>query len=276
MKNILFPTDFSSSSDNALAYAIEFARRMNSKLTLFNAFTFPVYATEVAVETNMTEQIRMDSESALKKLENQIHSIAPDVATEFSTSWGFAADEIITKANEMKADLIIMGTEGAGGIKRILFGSNTAEVISRSICPVLAVPNGCAYKNFRRIAFATGCHDAEIPYISTAIDFAKQFNAWFSLLHISDKAFSSPLEHKHIENFRDKIKKEFNLPGMEISMLDIPDVAQGLTDILFKDDIDMLVIAHKKRNMLSQFLHPSISKRFTYHPTSPLLVLPIA
>lgn len=276
MKNILFPTDFSSSADNALSYAIEFARKMNSKLTLFNAFTFPVYATEVAVETNMTEQSRMDSENALKQLENRIHSIAPDIETAFSTSWGFAADEIITMAKEMNADLIIMGTEGAGGIKRLLFGSNTAEVVSRSTCPVLAVPTGCTYKDFRRIAFATGCHDSEIPYIGKALDFAKHFNAGFSLLHISDKAFSSTLEHRHIEDFRDKTRKEFSLPGMEISILDIPDIAQGLTDILYKDNIDMIVIAHKKRNILSQLLHPSISKKITYHSASPLLVLPVS
>lgn len=276
MKNILFPTDFSSSADNALAYAIEFARKMNSKLTLFNTFTFPVYATEMAVEANMTEQIRTDSEVALKQLEDRIHSIAPDIETEFSTSWGFAADEIISKAKEMNADLIIMGTEGAGGIKRLLFGSNTAEVVSRSSCPVLAVPTGCVFKNFRRIAFATGCHDSEIPYIGKALDFAKHFNAVFSLLHISGTAFSSPIEFIHIENFREKMRKEFNQQGIEISLLDISDIAHGLTNILYKDDIDMMVIAHKKRNLLSQFLYPSISKKITYHSASPLLVLPVS
>lgn len=276
MKNILFPTDFSHSAGNALAYAIEFARKMNAKLTLFNAFPLPVSAVEMPLETNMTEQVKTDSENSLKKLKNQIHAAAPGIETEFSSSWGFAADEIIAKAKEMSADLIIMGTEGAGGIKRILLGSNTAEVMGKSICPVLAIPAGCQFKNFRRIAFATGCQDTEFPYIIQALDFAKRFNARFSLLHISGTVFTSPLEHKHIENFRDKVRKELNQPGIEISLLDMSDIAEGLTDILFKDNIDMLVIAHKKRNLLTQFLHPSISQKFTYSSASPLLVLPVS
>ena len=55
---------------------------------------------------------------------------------------GYAAEEILTRANDEGADLIVMGTHGRKGIDRILFGSVAEKVVKNASMPVLTVrPN---------------------------------------------------------------------------------------------------------------------------------------
>lgn len=275
MKRILFPTDFSTTADNALHYAVAFAQKLNSTLVLFNTYPIPVYVTEIPTETVLNERVKSEAENLLKELEKKVHNLAPDVKTERLSSWGFAADEINFHIKENNIDLVIMGTHGASGLKKIIFGSNTADVISRSSCPVLAVPDGVAYKDFLHIAFATDCNESEIPSIKTAIDFAKIFNADFTLVHISDGILNTQMVKSTLENFCDRIRKECDFPKVEIKMVETPDIVKGLTESFLNDEIDLMVIAHKKRNILSQLVHPSISKKISYQLVSPLLALPL-
>src|SRR5437867_1302126 len=148
MKTILFPTDFSHTADSALDYAIAFSRKLNAKLILFNTYPVPIYVTDVADEVAMEEQVKTQAEISLKTFEERIHSVAPDIETECITAWGFPADEIIFQSKEKKVDLIIMGTHGANGLTKFLLGTNTAEVVNKAECPVLAIPEGYIYKDF--------------------------------------------------------------------------------------------------------------------------------
>ena len=52
---------------------------------------------------------------------------------------GYAAEEILSRAREEKADLIVMGTHGRKGIDRILFGSVAEKVVKNADMPVLTV-----------------------------------------------------------------------------------------------------------------------------------------
>jgi nucleotide-binding universal stress UspA family protein len=61
---------------------------------------------------------------------------APGIAVEYGT----AAEEILNQVIECSADLIVMGTQGLEGTKRLVFGSTTERVLRESRVPVLAVP----------------------------------------------------------------------------------------------------------------------------------------
>jgi nucleotide-binding universal stress UspA family protein len=62
------------------------------------------------------------------------------VSCESATLIGRADDEIVTRAKETHADLIIMGTHGRSGLAHALLGSNAERVIQHAPCPVLIVP----------------------------------------------------------------------------------------------------------------------------------------
>ncbi|HVR18012.1 MAG TPA: universal stress protein, partial [Candidatus Limnocylindrales bacterium] len=52
---------------------------------------------------------------------------------------GIAYNKIVTKAEEEKADLIVMSTHGRTGIEQVMLGSVTAKVVARAGCPVLSI-----------------------------------------------------------------------------------------------------------------------------------------
>lgn len=52
---------------------------------------------------------------------------------------GSIVDQILKRAAELDADLIVMGTEGLGGVKRLLLGSVTTTALHRASCPVMTV-----------------------------------------------------------------------------------------------------------------------------------------
>jgi nucleotide-binding universal stress UspA family protein len=72
------------------------------------------------------------------------------ISVGYCVATGEPAQEIIKAAGRRRADLIVMGTHGVHGIDRILLGSTTARVLTRTKVPVLAVP--VARRNRRRAA----------------------------------------------------------------------------------------------------------------------------
>ena len=135
MKTILAPVDFSDASTNALSFAAELSKRASAHLVIVNIF-------EKGEDEEETKDKLKSIESDLKK------SFGPDLNCESSVAHG----NLITKLKKIIAvqqpDLIVMGTKGASGLKRILIGSNTVNVIAKTKVPVLVIPEVARFENF--------------------------------------------------------------------------------------------------------------------------------
>lgn len=153
MKTILAPIDFSGASTNALHFAAELAKRAGARVVIVNAL-----------------QNDEDENQTLEKLE----------AKEFDMKEFFGAGLIVesrvvpgnlvqvlkTMIEEEQPDIIVMGTKGASGLKRVLIGSNTVKVISETEVPVLVIPEVASFENFKmvgknRIVLATDLDELE-------------------------------------------------------------------------------------------------------------------
>jgi hypothetical protein len=102
----------------------------------------------------VAEDIAIQKKSSEKKLE-KVSSKYVKVPSSHLVKIGDPIDEIIDAAQKCKSQLIVMGTHGASGLKRILFGSNTSNVISKSNIPVLAIPQRYRFKKINSIVYAT-------------------------------------------------------------------------------------------------------------------------
>jgi nucleotide-binding universal stress UspA family protein len=140
-KRILCPIDFSPSSLQALGFALDLARQSNGTLTLLNVVEWLAEEdSTVSAHFNVPEvrgHMREDAEQRLHAL----------VAAE-SRNWceienvvafGRAHREILRAAETQPPDLIVMGTQGRGGVGLALFGSTTQQVLRGAACPVLTV-----------------------------------------------------------------------------------------------------------------------------------------
>jgi len=141
IKKILFPIDFSESTNKLLPYVITFAQKFTSTIHLLYVVRDLNYLSGFHVPH--TSLLGMEEEivrSATKKMEVIIEEDLkgyPDVVTKVKV--GDAANEIITYAKEQGIDLILMGTHGRKGLEHALFGSVAERVVKNSPVPVLTV-----------------------------------------------------------------------------------------------------------------------------------------
>jgi nucleotide-binding universal stress UspA family protein len=182
MKTILVPTDFSNNANNALKYANDFAKVINNKIVLLHSY-LPLVGKYNMISGIVAEDIAIQKKSSEKKLE-KVRSKYVKVPSSHLVKIGDPIDEIIDAAQKSKSQLIVMGTHGASGLKRILFGSNTSDVISKSNIPVLAIPQRYRFKKINTIVYATDLNNT-INELKHIIPIAKQLNATIEVLNLN-------------------------------------------------------------------------------------------
>jgi nucleotide-binding universal stress UspA family protein len=132
-KLIVFPTDFSSASDAAMHYATSLARDAGAKLLIVHVEEPPLAYGGGELYYGIPDPDRGD----LTKMLDELTPSDPAVPYEHRMLLGEPATEIVRLAEEQSADLIVMGTHGRTGLKRLLMGSVAEAVVRRSACPVL-------------------------------------------------------------------------------------------------------------------------------------------
>ena len=141
VKKILFPTDFSGGSANALPYAADMAKHYGAKLYLLHVIQDIAEATGWYVPHVSLDELYRDIEkNAAKELDRYgVEELRGIKDIERIVVKGRPYDEILKFARENKADLIVIGTHGRKGLDRVIFGSTAGKVVRDAPCPVLSV-----------------------------------------------------------------------------------------------------------------------------------------
>ena len=132
---ILFPTDFSSCSDAPLEYATALARDMDASLLI-------VHVEEPPWAYRGGELYYGASDPTVAELETMLAKIVPTdpaVPCEHRLLSGDAARTIVELAAEEEVELIVLGTHGRTGFRRLLMGSIAEAVVRTAPCPVLTL-----------------------------------------------------------------------------------------------------------------------------------------
>jgi nucleotide-binding universal stress UspA family protein len=138
-KTILVPIDFSAGSEAALDYAAALATKLGARLVLLNAIGIPALAVPelgLAVTNTMIESLVHDNRRSLDLL---IEQRCAGISCEPLLRTGDPRDVILHTAEEAQADLIVMGTHGRRGVRRVLLGSVAETTVRMSKCPVLTI-----------------------------------------------------------------------------------------------------------------------------------------
>jgi nucleotide-binding universal stress UspA family protein len=138
--SILCPVDFSPHSERALGYALDLASLTGAHVTIMTAIDPFLDAASTAAGHH--DALRRQTQDEVERLLNQIGRRAQAVKEPPAVAVvkGEAADEILKQITDCRADLVVMGTQGLEGAKRLVFGSTTEKVLRESRVPVLAVP----------------------------------------------------------------------------------------------------------------------------------------
>lgn len=186
-KQILCPVDFSESSERALVHAAALARWYEAHLAVLHVVPTPdvIHAAGSLVEP----PVPMPREQALENMKRSIGTTAlPPGATLVAES-GDPRATILDQATSRKTDLIVMGTHGRRGFKRLLLGSVTEAVLHEAPCPVLTVPphapvSASQAVGFKRILCPIDFSPSSVDALGCALDLARQADGRVTLLHV--------------------------------------------------------------------------------------------
>ncbi|MCY7409770.1 MAG: universal stress protein, partial [Chitinophagales bacterium] len=188
MFKVFIPTDFSRNATNAIKYALNMSKKLDAKFILFHGGILPIPVGEMPIVTSVLDgaEIKAHLKAAIFKQATEAKFKLNEKRIDYLATEDFSLPPMITQnALKVKADLIIMGTKGASGIKKAFIGSNAVDVISRSHIPVLSVPNNYEYTGIKKILMPSDLKNLT-GELREALPFAKLFNAQLQILFISD------------------------------------------------------------------------------------------
>lgn len=198
LRQVLFPTDFSLSSELALPYATTIARRYGARVMLAHVVSqdapipFEAEPLPAALDSE-----RQSAEKSMAKLlqSDLLAGLKTEPLLRKGDLWP-ALQEIV---DGMQVDLIVTGTRGREGMRKLILGSAAEQIFRQSPVPVLCigpnvVPDLLAQGRFERILFATDLSEPSLAALPFAVSMAKENRTELLLLHMVHPAGLVPVE----------------------------------------------------------------------------------
>jgi universal stress protein A len=196
--SILCPVDYSEQSRQALRWASTIAQRRDEELTVLSVVE-PLLAQAAGIRDGV-DLARVDAASALREF---VEATFPDRSRRAShirmkLAVGNASDVILRSSRTLNAGLIVMGTHGRGGLGKLILGSTTEDVLRRTECPILAVPEGAAPDvdhpdiQLNTILLATDFRESAMAATQWATDLASDLSIPLVLAHVVEPVAMPP------------------------------------------------------------------------------------
>ncbi len=291
-KNILIANDFSKGAEHAILYGVYFGKRLKARLHNLHVNVLHPNLSDRPDDYKTTKM-----EELQKRLEEVESGNLP--SGQGFDPWGLdvvhqviqeiaAGPAILEYASDHDIDLIVMGTHGRRGVRRLLIGSVAAEVIRRANCPVLTtgpspLPSG-TNKILVPIDFSEHSKDA----LEQARELADLFGATLDLLHVVEEnmppAFYTggvtsiydmhpDIEDKAIDEMR-KVYEETDGPVVEAKFFASPGrPASRILKFAEERDSDMIVMATHGRSGLEQMFLGSVAEQVVQRAFCPVFTV---
>jgi nucleotide-binding universal stress UspA family protein len=280
-KNVLFPTDFSDASAGALPYALAIAKAYGSKLYLTHAVT-PEPPLTIPLEPIPLE---MDPlwQQARDRLGRFLDSAAVrDVVREGVLEQGDLWSVLEDVIHRHSIELIVLGSHGRHGLKKLVLGSSAEQVFRRTSCPVMTIGPAAASRDsgnaiFRKIVFATDFSAGSLHALPYAFSLAEENQAHLTLAHLIPLV---PIQHQDevqdgaIKRLRELIPSDAEDWCRIDCRVRFEFPAEGILNLATHDDADLIVMGvHCKAPRSASHLPWAIAYEVVCHAPCPVLTV---
>ena len=275
METLLVATDGSQYSKTAIRETISLAKKCSSKLVAISVVkTNPEFE---SVVPQVIEKVEKEAREHLESVKNQASKEGVTCETIVSRSEEPYQD-IVDQASKNRVDMIIMGTHGRTGLKRLMMGSVTARVIGHAPCKVLVVPLNAKVK-CRNILIATDGSRYSDAAASEAIGIAKRCGGSLIVISValSDKEIILAEDDEEIISAKDNVKKIVELAekeGIKTEGLTVRGKPYELIVETSKQKrADLIIVGSHGRTGLDRLLMGSVTERVIGHSGTAVLVV---
>lgn len=273
MKTILFPTDFSKNAAHAARYAGMLAKLYDANLVFLHVHHIPMvpqsnHSFEVRNAISLNEKVaKEDLETFTKQF--ILDSNLPAERISQQVAYGFVDEIILEIADSIKADMIVMGTQGASDMLDKWLGTHAQEVMKKAECPVFTIPKNVPIDYPQRILYAADFKEDEVSATEKLLYMAKPLGATCKVVHIHD--YFEPNIGHIIEETIKELEEKFKNEDVTIQQLHRANIIEGLEGYIKTYDPDVLSMAIHEKSFLSTIFDTSITRHFIQEAKLPML-----
>jgi nucleotide-binding universal stress UspA family protein len=290
INRILTPVDLSDSSRHVTAHALLMARWYNAAITALHVCNpIAVPSTDFGLAGTTAASFENEDDIAAQILRGfgSVQAGQVDVLIEH----GPVANCILDRARSLAADLIVMGTHGAGGFEHLVLGSVAEKVLRKAPCPVMTVPPHARTTSklpFTRLLCPVDFSDSSLAALEFALSIAQEIDAGLIILHVFEWIpGDEPLTNRpiNVPEYRRELELDF---GERLQAL-VPDSVQNrsypttrmahgkayreILGVATEESVDLIVMGVHGRNALDLMLFGSTTNQVVRRATCPVLTL---
>lgn len=268
MKKILTPTDFSKVADNATKYAIEIAAAFKSKLFLYHVYHMKKSDYDLNFSNDkqpFKKKVKLEMEKTVEKFKEVITQKKLKVKTKVYQGNIFSLFGRTVKKDGI--ELIVMGSIGASGMTKVIYGSVAANALEKSKIPLLVVPPKFTFQPLRHIVLAIGHKDVSAEILSPLQKLITAYGAKVTILTINRDPKNDT-----------KRAEDLNIDASEVIYKEVP-LSKSINNSIRKfikeeGDCDLLCMVRRQKSFIESIYKKSITKSQVYNNKVPLLILP--
>jgi nucleotide-binding universal stress UspA family protein len=175
-------------------------------------------------------------------------------------------DAVKAEAKKLRSGLIVMGTRGASGLKKVIVGTNTTAVIERSAIPVLAIPELATHVGFKKIVYATDLKDinGELQRLKPYLEI---FNSSVHVVHVVNSGGD-------VDKAKDIIStafQKFDTKKLKIEVLVSKDIDKALDRYVTEQKADLVCLFSHQHGFYDKLFNRSQTKKIAFQSKVPLL-----
>ncbi len=271
MKTIIIPTDFSPIATNAMNYGADMAIAINANVLLLHVYQVPVSMSDVPVVILSVDELKKEAEERLTDMKTSVEHITSGKLKVYTEArLGDVVDELEDLCDKIKPLAVVMGTKGASGIERAMFGSVTLTAIRHLTWPVICVPPGKEFgQGIKKIGFACDFKKVvETTPIHFVRDIIKEFNAELHVLNVDyeNRHFKpeTPEQSLLLHTMLEDVNPIYHF-------IEQKDIEEGINEFAEKNNLDLIIAIPKKHKLLEGVFKPSSTKQLVFDSHIPVM-----
>jgi nucleotide-binding universal stress UspA family protein len=266
---ILVPTDFSAPSRVAVLYAARAAKKLKAEVILLAVIGVNSSAASSMKWNKLQEElVRTAEQDAAELIEEIRGQVMGKLQITYSYITGYPVEGMIESfAVKNGVDVIVMGTKGATGLKKVVMGSNAAAVINRSSKPVIVVPGETAFTQIKKIVYASDMAniDKEIKMLAVL---AGAFGAAVRVLHVIPFGSEKKMD---IKETTANLIKHANYPKISFHVSRNDDIPEEVDTFVADQKADMLAMFTHRLDFYEKLFGKGVTRQLAFHSRVPLL-----
>lgn len=273
---ILIPVDFSDTSLLAIKHGAFLAQYTKGDVYLLHVINkqFEHYAVvEQPMHIDGPEKFEKGATAKLNELANKVKS-EYGVTVNTIVKMGNPTKEIISAEQEIKADMVVMGTHGYSPIEEFVIGSNTLKVITKGSVPVMTMSENAKKFGYTNILLPIDTSGHSRQKVMFAIEMAKTFSAHLHVAGIlgRDDANEEAGMGVVMNQIKELAKKQNVIATSEITK-DVKNRAQTTIALAEKTKSDAIIIMTDQEAELSGFFLGPYAQQVIHHSRVPVIAI---